>query len=508
MRRRSLRFAGISLCAALALADEAQLLRIQQSIQNGDLRGARIELQKSLKASPADPRAYNFLGVIDAQEQNFGSAEANFRRAIEIAPGFTGAYLNLGRLYQEHTDLEKGVDVYRRLLQFEPENAEANYQTAVLLNRQAKFAASLQSLKRLPGEAQQRAAALSLRAANQSALGQVTQAAASAKQLMAAQDLTEADVASLVPSLPRPLATSLLETLVQRGLASAAPLTQLATIYEESGQFKRASETLAKTLPASGQPSVALLKRLAKLAYQSGDPEGALDYLAHARDIEPGNAVIHYLFGLICIDLKLPPEATKSLQEAVRLDSDNPYYNYALGAVLLQEKNADGAIPHLKKFHDARPGDPRGGFALGVAYFDADQPDQARKEFESVVNQPETRVGACLYLGRLAVRDGKLDEAENHLRRAIQSSPSAPEAYAELGLVEIRRNEYGPAGKTLSRALELAPDNYRANLNLLMLYQRTKDARAAGQARRVEQLVKAGEERERLLLRSLEIHPY
>jgi Flp pilus assembly protein TadD len=176
--------------------------------------------------------------------------------------------------------------------------------------------------------------------------------------------------------------------------------------------------------------------------------------------------------------------------------------------VLLQAKNADGAIPHLKKFHDARPDDPRGVFALGVAYFDAEQLDQAQKEFESVVNQPETRVGANLYLGRLAMRDDKLDEAADHLQRAIQASPSAPEPYAELGLVEIRRHEYGLAEKALSQAVQLSPDSYRANLNLLMLYQRTKDARADGQAQRVEQLVKAGEERERLLLRSLEIHPY
>jgi hypothetical protein len=60
----------------------------------------------------------------------------------------------------------------------------------------------------------------------------------------------------------------------------------------------------------------------------------------------------------------------------------------------------------------------------------------------------------------------------------------------------------------LTRALKIAPDHFRTNLNLLMLYQRTKDPRAEQQARRVEELQKTGEERERLLLRSLEIRPY
>jgi len=378
----------------------------------------------------------------------------------------------------------------------------------VVLNRLRRFAPSLQSLARLPADAQQRAAALSLRCANLLGLGQIAKAAESARQLAAAQDLTEADVLPVVPMLDKGLAANLLEALVERGLATPPALSRLTAIYEERGQFKRARETLEKELPASGQPSVALLSQLARVAYRAGDLEESLGYLAHARDLEPQNANIHYLFGLICIELKLPPEAKQSLQEAVRLDAENPYYNYALGAVLLQEKNPEGALPHLKKFSDFRGDDPRGHFAIGVAYFDAYQPDLAKKEFESIVNRPETRVGACLYLGRLALREDRLGQATDHFKQAIQANPSAAEAYAELGLVEIRRGEFELAGKTLHRAIQLAPDSYRANLNLLQLYQRTKDGRAGAQAQRVEQLQKAGEERERLLLRSLAIRPY
>src|SRR5207249_236151 len=146
------------------------------------------------------------------------------------------------------------------------------------------------------------------------------------------------------------------------------------------------------------------------------------------------NAAVHFFFGMICVELKLPPEAKKSLQDAVRLDPENPYYNYALGAVLVNEKNAEDAVPYFRKYREARPGDPRGGFALGFAYYEAYQMDSARKEFMAVANRPETRSGAQLYLGRLAIREGNLDEAMNHLRQAIQANPSSPEPYAESGL--------------------------------------------------------------------------
>ena len=505
------RLALILLLASISPAEDAQLARIQHSIQAGDLAAARSQLQEALKASPADPRLYNFLGVVDVQEWNIAAAETDFRRAIEIAPRFIGAYLNLGHLYQEKhekADLEKGLDVYRRLLRFDPKNEEALYQSAMLLNRLGKFAPSLESLARLPAGAQQRAAAVSLRCANQARLGQDASASSSASQLMTAQDLTTADVLPLVPLVAKPVARKLLETLVQRGLGSAPALIELGTLYDQQHEYKRARETLEKALPESGQPPVSLLNLLAKVTYESGNLEGALGYLAHARDIEPDNASIHYLFGLICIDLKLPPEAKQSLLDAVRLDSSNPFYHYALAAVLLQEKNPEGAIPHLKRFCQLRPDDPSGRFALGVAYFDAYQLDLAREEFLTIVDHRETSAGAHLYLGRLALRDEKLEEAAEQFHRAIEANPSAAEPYAELGLVEIHRRQYGLAGKALERAVELAPESYRPNLNLLLLYERTKDPRAAEQVKRVERLQKAGEERERMLLRSLAIRPY
>lgn len=496
-------------------ADEQQLARIQQSIQSGDLRGARSELQKELARLPGEPRIYNLLGVIDAQENNFAAAESNFRRATQIAPRFVGAYLNLGRLYQEHGNqqgaVEKALDVYRTILQFQPDHLESNYQAALLLNRLRKFGPSLEHLARLPAEAQQRSPALALRGIDNAALGRRAQAEAALKQLSAAGDLSEADVLPILPALHEhradDLAIRLLEALVQRGRGSHMGLQALAGLEENQGRFKKAREYLEKDLQLE-PPSVAVLTRLAKLAYQTGDLEGALGYLAHARDLEPANAAIHFFFGMVCVELKLPPEARQSLKEAVRLNPDNPYYHYALGAVLLQEKNADEAVIHFRKYRDFHPDDPRGNFALGVAYFDAYQLDAARKELAAVAARPETRVGANLYLGRLAVREDNLTEAADRLRKAVESDPSSPEPYAELALVHIRRKEFALAESDLTRALKISPEHYRTNLNLLMLYQKTSDPRAEQQARRVDQLQKAGEERERLLLRSLEIRPY
>ena len=46
--------------------------------------------------------------------------------------------------------------------------------------------------------------------------------------------------------------------------------------------------------------------------------------------------------------------------------------------------------------------------------------------------------------------------------------------------MRLNRKEYPLAEKELARALEIDPNNYTANLNLMVLYQRTKDPRAGG----------------------------
>ena len=497
-------------------SEDAQLRRIQQLIQSGHLQTARTQLQQTLANLPNDARLYNLLGVVDAQERNFASAESNFLRAIQIAPRFTGAYLNLGRLYQEHVDVDpnarrKALDLYQKLLEFQPSHVEATYEAARLSNSLGAFAVSQRYLDRLPAAAQERPQALALRCANLAAAGKVKEAETSAQRLLTLGDLTEDDVlplsATLMARHADDLAKQVLEGIVQRGLASGKALQQLTDLYEAHRSYEKARETLEKAVQMEA-PSAAILFRLAQLAYQSGDREGALGYLAHASDLEPGNAAVRFFFGMVCVELNLPLEARKSLEEAVKLEPSNAYYNYALGAVLVQVNNPDGAVPYFQKYCALRAGDVRGRFALAVAYFYTRQLESARRELQSIADRPETRMGAQLFLGRTDIEEGNLAEAVEHLQQAIKANPSTPEAYAELGLVYLRRQEYALAEETLSRALQVAPDDYLSNLRLLMLYQRTKDLRTAPQTQRVEQIRKAGEKKEQLLMRTLEIRPY
>jgi tetratricopeptide (TPR) repeat protein len=116
-----------------------------------------------------------------------------------------------------------------------------------------------------------------------------------ARRLAHAADFSEAEVAAILPVLSSPvtapIAVTLVEALDSRNHTSASSLRHLAVAYEQLNRASDARKTLERV--ASLEPNNAEdLIELARLAYGSHDWEGALGYLAHARDLSGGGVAL------------------------------------------------------------------------------------------------------------------------------------------------------------------------------------------------------------------------
>ena len=494
----------------------ARLGRAQRLLEAEDRVAARRELSEALRLHPESPVVRNFLGVLEAQEGHYEAAEARFKEALARGPEYTDAALNLGRLYQENAGKDasarsKALLVYEQVVQYQPNHVEARYQSAFLLHAQGEFGRSLAHLDLLPPTDQERPAALALRCGNEAGRGERAKADEAAERLLGRRDVTEDDLRPVLPDLlthgREDLALRLLERLRAQGLASADALRQLGLLYRGQKQLDRAREVLEKAAEVR-TPSVDLLVDLARVAHEQRDDRGALGYLAHARSLEPGNAGVHFFFGMICVDLDLGVEAFDSLREAVRLEPDNAPFNYALGAVALHRRDPGEAIPFFKKYAALRPEDARGIFAIGAAAFSAHDFALARVELQKAAGHPETAAGAHYFLARIAREEGDLDEGVRLAQKAVEADPRYPDPYAELGILYMRKRETDRAEQALRRCLDLDPDNYLGNYHLLMLYQRTKDGREEAQARRFEELKQRREEKSDEFRRVIDVRPY
>ena len=116
--------------------------------------------------------------------------------------------------------------------------------------------------------------------------------------------------------------------------------------------------------------------------------------------------------------------------------------------------------------------------------------------------------GAHYFLGRIARQANDLTTARREIERALQLNAGLADAWAELGLIQTRSKEYGPAEQSLTKALAIEPEHYAASVNLATLYARMKDPRREAQVARVAALIEQREARAQEFLRIIEAVPY
>ncbi len=478
------------------LAPAAVLRQINALLGRDDLAGARAALATALADHPRDPALHNLAGVLDAEDRAFASAESHFRTAIQLGPREAAPYENLGRLYQEQSAADPGarakaLEVYGRLLAVQPSNAEALYQSGFLLALDGAFAASRPLVERLPAEVRRQAHVQVLLALDLAGAGDTAGTATAVRALAADPQLSAPDILAVIPAfdhLPSDeLPEQLLKELDRRDLATTESLQALGRIYVRRGQ-QREARAVFERAAALGGARVPVLIDLARAADKLGDHDGALGYLAHARDLEPSNATVHFLFGIVCVELNLGSEAYESLKKAVALAPENALVNYAMGAVSMFRHEPSESLPFFEKYLALAPDDPRGRFALGVARFHSGQFDAAAADLREAVRHPPTAAGAHYFLGRIARQANDLETARREVDAALAIYPAYAEAWSELGLIQTRSGAYAEAGRSLAKAVELDPDNYSAAVNLAMLYGRTKDPRQDAQTGRLKVL--------------------
>ncbi len=492
---------------------ETRLQRIQSLLQQGSWQEAGRQLADALTQFPREASLYNFKGVVEAQAGHYPEAEASFNTALELSSRFTGAAINLGRLYQENSAKDgqaqaKALQVYQHILAYDPANAEAIYQSAVVYLNQDKCQAALREIARLPAEMQRRPQSLAVRCASLAGLRRMSEAGKAADALLAHSELSAPDVMLVLPALERQKNGKLEQKLLE-GLSirhSPESLRELGLLYERQGNLDRARSTLEAA--ATSPVPVSLLLDLARVAYKQKDRKGALGYLAHARDLEPKNFGVHFFFGIVCAEEDLLIDATKSLREAVALSPENPYANYALGSVLMQSSDPRTGLPYLQKYCSLKPKDPRGRLALGFAYFQVGDHALAKEAVESVINLPEAAAGANYVLGRIAKLEGNQEEAYRLIQLSLKANPDYSDALVEMGQLEMRRKNYAAAEGVLEKAVKIEPESFQANMHLLRLYQVTNDARAEAQQKRFDEVSKKRTEKEASLLRTVEVRPY
>lgn len=123
--------------AQLSFADTGILATAEDPLDRGiiyynagEYENAIAELQAAIADTPNNAEIYFYLGMCYKEKQYTDAVDA-FKRAVDLDPQYTDAYLNLGIVYNKLDMHREAIDILRQVLQIEPDHAGALLQIGV-----------------------------------------------------------------------------------------------------------------------------------------------------------------------------------------------------------------------------------------------------------------------------------------------------------------------------------------------------------------------------------------
>ena len=491
-----------------APADGREALRAAVAlVQQGQLAEADRQARRAL----ADPKtravANSILGAIRLQQNRLDDSAKLLGEAIRLEPRLVGAQLSLAQVYTLQNRPDLALARFQAVLELDPGNPSArlalarsevekgNYRQALTLTgpvqavlRQSPEGLYVVAAALLKSGKREEAAPL---ASDWTRLLDVPQAASIAFGLM------------LVQGGAIDEGIAVLEHAAQPGRPSYELAFNLAGAYSMKKNAARALEHYDAALTIRPE-ALDALRLAAGEAERNGELERSLSYWMKAKKLAPDDPGILLGFGRVCFKMDLLEDADLALAKAATAKPGDIQYQYTLAAVKVGRRQYDEARSLLEPLLEAHPRDAHLQYAMGTVLYTQGHLQEAGERLrESIRLQPD-QLPSYYYLALVARDQGSQDEAMAMLETLLARHPDHAGANEVLGmLLSARRPE--DAERHLRTAVQLNPTSVKANYQLgLLLARLGKKEEADRRLAHAKTLRQEDEASSRLQLRLLE----
>ena len=352
----------------------------------GKLGPSALKMKAAIQAEPRSAQLHDDLGSIEAQQKDWGSAQREFSRAVQLDPQAAGPHLHLGLALQAQGQ-SGGLDELLKAQQLAPDNA------VITLELGKAYAAAGQDDKAIPLFQQ-------LLDNNPDAVDAMYELSLAFQRSGRTQE-----------------AIALLRRVLKAQPGNAIAAANLGMALTQAQRAKDAVPVLQHAISLAPD-SVTAHEDLAAAYVQLNQFDDAETELHMALKLAPERPQLHYDLGLA---YKMQDDANHAIPEfeaAEKLDPDQPEAPYALGLLYLQDGRYQDAARELKTSLTLRPENGEGWATLGSVYNQLNQLPEASAALLEAIHQVPRQPDPHLTLANVLIKQHKLDEATEQRRLA------------------------------------------------------------------------------------------
>jgi tetratricopeptide (TPR) repeat protein len=392
-------------------SEEVVLSLAQHYSENNELQRA-IDLLEALPEDDQTTKTEYVLGASYEQLKDMKKAIAAYRKAVDIEPENLDAERSLAQALMTEGDTDEALKAFKDVAAGDPQDATAYLRIAEIERRQGQYDDALATLKKAKALVSDSLEISFNEALIDDSLGKFEDAQAVLETLVAGSEHTSGQYSDAEKS--------------DRGMF----LDRLANVYREENKVPQAIDTYRKLAALGGDD--------ADRGYQ-----GMVDTYRDARDYAKATAVA---------------------RDAVAKVPDDNTIKQMLAGELADTGKADEGVALAKSLLNGKPGDRETELALAQIYTRLHRWKEAADELdkaEALTSKPDDKIYLEFVRGALYERQKQYDAAEEQFRKILADDPNNSMTLNYLGYMDADRGVKLPEALTMiQKAVQLDPQNY------------------------------------------------
>ncbi len=241
-------------------------------------------------------------------------------------------------------------------------------------------------------------------------------------------------------------AVKIMEEAVEKNPDKYWPYRRLGVVYFRLKRYTDAIDIFEKGLKIRDDSS--LHNNIGYTYMQLGDFEKAKASFEKAIELNPSFSTSIYHLGEIYAAEERFDQAEEYLKKAIAIKSDIEEYYFKLGEILEKVGRYEEIISFLEELVKKHPNNRVLINALGGAYFDLFDYENAAKNFRRAIKinpEPELHCNLAISLMNLE----RFSEAEVELKKSLEMKPEYENAHLQMGILHIYKNDLVTAEQLL-----------------------------------------------------------